>query len=57
MGSDAEDIRARENTNVPIYKEKGDTHDCGSFRGIKLMSHRAYCDALVARTIYTTQNN
>ena len=33
MGSDAKDVRARENTNVAIYKEKVDTQECGSFRG------------------------
>ena len=24
---------------VPVFKEKGDTQECGNYRGIKLMSH------------------
>ena len=24
---------------VPLFKEKGDTQDCGNFRGIKMISH------------------
>ena len=29
----------RRSVLVPIYKNKGDIMECGSFRGIKLMSH------------------
>src|SRR3954469_12484439 len=29
----------RNSTIVPIYKKKGDIQQCGSYRGIKLMSH------------------
>ena len=29
----------RRSVLIPIYKNKGDIMECGSFRGIKLMSH------------------
>ena len=29
----------RESVLVPIYKEKGDVHECQNFRGIMLLSH------------------
>ena len=29
----------RDSVIIPIYKEKGDIHDCGNYRWIKLMSH------------------
>lgn len=29
----------RESLIVPIYKEKGDIHDCSNYTEIKLMSH------------------
>ena len=28
----------RDSVSIPIYKEKGDIQDCGTYRGIKLMS-------------------
>ena len=29
----------RDSVIVPIFKEKGDIHDCGNCRGIKMISH------------------
>ena len=29
----------RDSVIVPIFKEKGDIHDCGNYRGIKMISH------------------
>ena len=29
----------RDSVIVPIFKEKGDTQECGNYKGIKLMSH------------------
>ena len=29
----------RKSVFIPIYKDKGDSKECGNYRGIKLMSH------------------
>ena len=29
----------RKSVLIPIYKDKGDSKECGNYRGIKLMSH------------------
>ena len=36
----------RDSVIIPMYKETRDIHDCGNYRGIKLMSHRAHYDDL-----------
>ena len=34
----------RDSVIVPIFKEKGDIHDCGNYRGIKMIAHTMHED-------------
>ena len=43
---------------VPLYKGKGDVHECSNFRGISLLSvvGKVYCRVLIIRIRNKTEN-